>query len=64
MGKRQKPFVQCTGRQVAGLFPEPVARKCVLRKRIASQRGCAENDHFDLLVAFGNDLPGAVTVRF
>ena len=36
----------------------------MLRKRIASQRGCAENDHFDLLVAFGNDLPGAVTVRF
>lgn len=36
----------------------------VLRKHIAALRGCAENDHFDLLAACGKHLPGAVTVGF
>lgn len=41
------------------LLPEDV-----LRKHIASLRGCAENDYFELLAACGGDLPGAVTVWY
>jgi len=32
----------------------------VLRKQIALERRCAEDDHFELLAACGRDLPGAV----
>lgn len=32
----------------------------VLRKQIALERQCAEDDHFELLAACGRDLPGAV----
>ncbi|HWW07420.1 type II toxin-antitoxin system HipA family toxin [Collimonas sp.] len=32
----------------------------VLRKQIALERNCAEDNHFELLAACGRDLPGAV----
>ncbi|WP_225783158.1 type II toxin-antitoxin system HipA family toxin [Xenophilus sp. Marseille-Q4582] len=35
----------------------------VLRSHIAQLRGCAEDDHFELLAACGGDLPGAVSAR-
>lgn len=35
----------------------------ILRKHIALQRKCAEDDHFELLAACGGDLPGNVYAR-
>jgi serine/threonine-protein kinase HipA len=35
----------------------------VLRKQIALERGCTEDDHFDILAACGSDLPGNVFAR-
>jgi serine/threonine-protein kinase HipA len=35
----------------------------VLRKQIALERKCAEDDHFEILAACGNDLPGNVFAR-
>ena len=46
--QRLPPFFQ-------NLLPEGV-----LRKQIALERQCAEDNHFELLAACGRDLPGAV----
>lgn len=35
----------------------------VLRKQIALERKCSEDDHFEILAACGNDLPGNVFAR-
>ena len=48
---RLPPFFQ-------NLLPEGV-----LRKHIAAERGCDENDYFELLAACGADLPGNVSAR-
>ncbi|MDX2219557.1 MAG: type II toxin-antitoxin system HipA family toxin [Burkholderiales bacterium] len=34
-----------------------------LREHLARIRGCASDDHFDILAACGNDLPGGLIVR-
>jgi serine/threonine-protein kinase HipA len=46
--ERLPPFFQ-------NLLPEGL-----LRTHIAAERGCEENDYFELLAACGNDLPGNV----
>jgi serine/threonine-protein kinase HipA len=48
---RLPPFFQ-------NLLPEGV-----LRKHIAAERGCSEDDYFELLAACGADLPGNVFAR-
>lgn len=50
-GGRLPPFFQ-------NLLPEGV-----LRAHIEQLRGCAKDDHLDMLAACGSDLPGAVAVQ-
>lgn len=59
----KSPLFNAQGGRLPSFF-QNLLPEGVLRKHIAALRGCAENDHFDLLAACGNDLPGAVTVGF
>lgn len=43
------------------VFFQNVLPEGVFRQHLAQERGCKEDDHFELLAACGKDLPGAVT---
>lgn len=59
----QSPLFNAQGGKLPNFF-QNLLPEGVLRQHIAGLRGCAENDHFELLAACGADLPGAVTVHY
>ncbi|MFZ6676220.1 type II toxin-antitoxin system HipA family toxin [Undibacterium sp. Xuan67W] len=54
------PMLNSTGEGRLPNFFQNLLPEGVLRKHIALERHCAENDYFDLLAACGKDLPGNV----
>lgn len=59
----QSPLFNAQGGKLPNFF-QNLLPEGVLRQHIAGLRGCAVNDHFELLAACGADLPGAVTVHY
>jgi serine/threonine-protein kinase HipA len=53
------PFFNGDG-PVLPTFFQNMLPEGVLRRHLAQERGCALDDHFELLAACGTDLPGAV----
>jgi len=55
----RRPFFNGEGDSLPPFF-QNMLPEGALRRHLAQVRGCALNDHFELLAACGTDLPGAV----
>ena len=57
------PSLNSLGKGKLPAFFQNLLPEGVLRKAVAAERKCAEDDHFELLAACGLDLPGFVYAR-
>jgi len=55
-----QPALNSLGNGKLPAFFQNLLPEGVLRTHIAQERGCAEDDHFEILAACGEDLPGNV----
>lgn len=55
------PFFNARGGRLPAFF-QNLLPEGLLREHVALQRGCTKDDHFEILAACGQDLPGAITL--
>ncbi len=61
-GSASLPFFNGPGEMLPAFF-QNLLPEGALRRHLAQLRGCAVDDHFELLATCGTDLPGAVYAR-
>lgn len=61
-GSATLPFFNGAGTRLPAFF-QNLLPEGALRQHLAQLRGCAADDHFELLATCGTDLPGAVYAR-